>query len=115
MWQCCAEKLYEKREAERLARQNPGLWSWMRVQPRWGWAALGGAVAVLGSVWLMTPNPTNDGAPTLATADATGQLVMFREPPRAASGMVNHHAGMAMDPFTDHVGSTLVSYSATAP
>jgi anti-sigma factor RsiW len=115
MWECCANKIFEKREAERLARQNPSLWSWIRMQPRWGWAALGGAVAILGSVWLLAPAPTtNDGAPAFATASAAGDLKMFRQPPAATSGIVNHHAGTAMDPFTDHVGSTLVSASATA-
>jgi hypothetical protein len=116
MWQCCADKIFEKREAERLARQNPSLWSWIQMQPRWGWAALGGAVAILGSVWLMAPTATtNDGAPVITTADAAGELRMFRQAPPAASGMVNHHAGTAMDPFTDHVGTTLVSASATTP
>lgn len=116
MWQQCSEKLHARIEKERLAKQNPTLWSWIKLQPRWGWAALGGAVAVLGSVWLMAPDtPDTNTAPTYAAAGANSELVMFRRPSGAASGLVNHHAGMAFDPFTDHVGSNLVSYSATAP
>jgi hypothetical protein len=115
MWQSCAEKIYQKREAERLAAQKPSMWSWMRMQPRWGWAALGGAVIVLGSV-LMTPDATtNDGLTVIADSSTAGELRAFNAPPPAASGLVNHHAAMSIDPFTDHVGTTLVSASATAP
>ena len=112
MWSKCAEKLHASIEAERLAAQRPAWRQWLGVQPRWGWAALGGAVAVLGSVWLMGPQ----NAPVSPADNSNpGQLVAFQQPPAMASTLVNHHSAMAFDPFTDHVGSTLVSYSATAP
>ncbi|MDF2439777.1 MAG: hypothetical protein JWN98_761 [Abditibacteriota bacterium] len=119
MWHCCREQIFEKVEAKRLVAQNPSFWNWFQAQPRWGWAALGGAVAILGSV-LLGPDSTQEAsAPTLASATmasgtGTPELTMFRQPSRVTSELVNHHSAMAMDPFTDHVGSTLVSYSATA-
>lgn len=103
-----------------------GLWSWAALQPRWGWAAVGGALVVLGSVWWFTPEPAAPTPPkgvlVLRSLPApgqesaeTGRLVSFEPPPPLASPLINHHAAMSFDPFTDHVGSTLVSYSATAP
>ena len=112
MWHCCREQIFEKTEANRLAAQNPSFWNWFKAQPSWGWAALGGAVAILGSV-LLTPEASQD-QPQLKIATVAPELRMLRQPSRVASELVNHHSGMAIDPFTDHVGSTLVSYSATA-
>jgi len=112
MWHCCREQIFEKTEANRLAAQNPSFWNWFKAQPSWGWAALGGAVAILGSV-LLTPEASQD-QPQLKIATVAPEPRMLRQPSRVASELVNHHSGMAIDPFTDHVGSTLVSYSATA-
>lgn len=116
MWHCCREQIFEKTEANRLAAQNPAFWNWFKTQPRWGWAALGGAVAILGSVLLSPENAQEQSQPQFVVSVPTvePQLKLFRRPSPVASEMVNHHAAMAFDPFTDHVGSTLVSYSATA-
>jgi hypothetical protein len=86
----------------------------MSTQPRWGWAALAGSVAVLAAVWFSTPQ--NNASPTNLAADnlPEGTLIRFERPPSAASPFINHHSAMAFDPFADHVGSTLVSHSATA-
>lgn len=121
MWQRCAEQLYDRIEADRVAQQRSSGWlGWFQMQPRWGWAALGGAVAVLGGVWFLAPQNApgewNDAPRTAAVSAAdTAGFVSFRRPPREASTLVNHHSAMSIDPFTDHVGTTLVSYSASAP
>jgi hypothetical protein len=109
----------EKTEKKRLEAQRPALWrsplgQWMSTQPKWGWAALGGSLAVLGAVWFLTPQnntaPSNFGGANMSE----GTFIRFERPPSAASPFINHHSAMAFDPFADHVGSTLVSYSATS-
>jgi hypothetical protein len=143
MWQQCRQKLQAQQQTgshtaplvDASARRRSGylaqppragLWSWAALQPRWGWAAVGGALVVLGSVWWFTPEPAAPTPPkgvlVLRSLPApgqesaeTGRLVSFEPPPPLASPLINHHAAMSFDPFTDHVGSTLVSYSATAP
>ena len=133
MWQRCSEHIFHKVEASRLsADPNPnslksgaartGFWGWVTRQPGWSWATLGSAAAILGAVWWFAPHeeplpPQGNGAvPQLVNrSNDPGTLVSFRRPPEAASGLVNHHSAMAADPFTDSVGSTLVSYSATTP
>ena len=123
MWANCAEKIFDRVEAERLAQQNPSLWSWMKMQPRWGWAMVGGAVVVLGAAWLANPEtptaPIDGTAPALVAendaANDPGELVVLQRPPSYAASLVDHHAQMAIDPFSDHVGSSLVSYAASVP
>lgn len=125
MWHRCSEHIFQKVEAERTGVNSlatagsPGFSGWLSRQPRWSWATLGGALAILGSVWMLAPHddsatfadsgnfPTQDNSP--------GELVALRRPSGAASGLINHHSAMAVDPFTDYVGTTLVSYSATSP
>lgn len=121
MWSNCSQALFDKIEAERLKQQpqKPPLWSWARSQPRWGWAMLGGAVAVLG-VAILSPDSAPDSAPvsvasTQRGASDPGELQSFGRPPSYAATLVDHHAQMAMDPFSDRVGSSLVSYSASLP
>ncbi len=143
MWHRCAEHIFQKVEAERL-NQSPltpareysraedataetaGWRGWFVRQPGWSWASLVGAFAVFGAVWFLAP-----GDATLVN-DSTGRevvtpeaaLVMFpspvptqnlSNPPSDAASLVNHHTGMTVDPFTDYVGNTMVSYSATVP
>jgi hypothetical protein len=126
MWQECARCCMESTEKKRLEAQRPALWrspfgQWMSTQPKWGWAALGGSLAILAAVWFSTPqnstSPTNNESPSAFALRSLpeGELIRFERPPSAASPFINHHSAMAFDPFADHVGSTLVSYSATAP
>ena len=115
MWAHCSEALYNKVEAQRLQEQNPSIWSWMKSQPRWGWAMLGGAAVVLGTA-MFAPEGPNEPQPVVAAASTSqqaGDLELFNRPPSYAATMVDHHAQMATDPFNDRVGSSLVSYSAS--
>ena len=127
MWTCCEERL--KRRAEQAASASnplaprsagydsdaagPTLWGWL-LQPQLGWATLGAAVAVLGSVVFLSPGQPEEQPMQFATSAEPATQVTFERPPEAAQPLVNHHAAMSIDPFTDHVGTTLVSYSATA-
>jgi hypothetical protein len=81
---------------------------------------------VFGAVWFLAPGDatgSNDSAGREVVTPET-ELVMFpspqsgetfSNPPAGAAALVNHHTGMTVDPFTDYVGNTMVSYSATAP
>ncbi len=123
MWSRCSEALFDKIEQQRIQEQNPSLWRWMKSQPRWGWAMLGGAVVVLGATILAPDNSpvapaAAGGAPvTLASAHGNaadpGELQTLGRPPLYAATMVDHHAQLAADPFSDRVGSSLVSYTAS--
>lgn len=125
MWQACSQQIHLRIEERRLASRRPGLFSWAARQPRLGWVALGGAFAVLGGVWLFGPSeaPSTSASLSMASletlnssgADDLGPLIAMSRPPRNAASLVNHHAAMAFDPFTDHVGSSLISYAATSP
>jgi len=126
MWSRCNEALFDRIESQRLQQslpqqslsKSPALWSWARSQPRWGWAMLGGAVAVLGATILAPDNsPSAPGAPvslaSVGNSGGPGVLQSFGRPPSYAATMVDHHAQMGADPFSDRVGSSLVSYSAS--
>lgn len=119
MWAHCSQSLFDKVEQDRLKAQNPPLWGWMKSQPRWGWAMLGGAVAILGAAILAPESSPSDPPIFVASAarDAAnpGELQSLGRPPSYAATMVDHHAQMAIDPFSDRVGSSLVSYSASYP
>ena len=111
MWSTCSKHIFESIESKRVPAQQSSSWlGWMR-SPTLGWATLGGALLVLGSVWWLTPQ--DGGGQYFAEEPSTGTLVQFQQPPAIASDMVNHHAAMGFDPFADRVGSTMVSYSAT--
>lgn len=114
MWQRCSEHIFQQVESERLRthQQSSGFFSWFARQPKWSWATFAGAVAVLGAAWLFAPQ--EEAPAVVELPNDPGALVMFQQPPAAAVGLVNHHSAMAADPFTDNVGSTLVSHSATS-
>jgi hypothetical protein len=140
MWHRCAEHIFQKVEAERhdsspeysrpemTATESAGWRDWFARQPRWSWASLAGAFALFGAVWFLAPGDAavvNGPAGREAIAPEA-ELVMFpsaasapgqtlSNPPAVAAALVNHHTGMTVDPFTDYVGNTMVSYSATAP
>lgn len=116
MWLACEKSWTERVERERLQASQPAFWSsplgrWVRLQPAWGWASLGGALAVLSGVWLMDAQdvPTTDIIVPRPSTEL--RMIRFEQPPSVASSMLDHHAIMAFDPFADHVATTLVSYS----
>jgi hypothetical protein len=136
LWEGCAEHIFQRTEARRL--QGPGVaetttpaWmNWVRNQPAWGWVALGSAVAVLGGAWWFSPQDnqpvTGSGTaladlspvqslmpPPDANSAFPGRLITFQRPPALASSMVDSHTTMTYAPFVDHVGTLIVSSSAT--
>jgi hypothetical protein len=125
MWQGCCDHIFNKVETQR--GKGPSLYRWAARQPRWGWVSLGGALAILGATWVLAPHEDTldvlaNGVPSQVVAvnsqaglGSPGPLITFERPPAGASGLVNHHSAMATDPLADNVGSTMVSYSATAP
>lgn len=125
IWHGCCEHIFQKVEAERAGAKRAApeysgnRSNWFSRQPRWSWATLGGALAILGSVWFLAPhegpNSFAEKENFPAQNDSPGELIALRRPTGAASVLVNHHAAMTVDPFTDYVGTTLVSYSATSP
>ena len=122
MWSHCSQALFDKIEAERVKQHKPAGWSWARSQPRWGWAMLGGAVAILGAT-ILAPDSSPATAPVSVASVAgaqreasdPGKLESLGRPPSYAATLVDHHAQMSADPFSDRVGSSLVSYSASVP
>ncbi len=114
MWQACEKSWMERVERERAGRGSAAMPSgsplgrWLRAQPIWGWASLGGALAVLGGVWM---SGAPEAQPVAPAAPATFQMIRFEQPPSGASPILNHHSVMAFDPFADHVATTLASYS----
>jgi len=121
MWGTCSEKLHSSIEQQRLKAPRPASalnsgWSfrdWAQEQPRWGWAALGGALVVLGSAFLSPP--AGSPAPGPQAESPAPVVTVASRPSQEMSDTVGHHATMTFDPFTDYIGSTLVSYSATSP
>lgn len=144
MWLACSGRLAEKIEAQTQERQrqearhpsffnlrgalssDQALLSPLSSRPApaltWGFAALSVASLLFAASWLA---PHSSSAPPERLASFTPQVEApnFEALPgsefgRLSSGerpLVNHHAAMSFDPFTDYVGSTLISYSATAP
>ena len=86
--------------------------------PRLGYVVAGAAALALGAAYL-APAPQS-AAPRLVQTPALPpmtplNLVSFRTPPRATTGMIDYHSAMAFEPFSDHVAPTLVSTTATQP
>jgi hypothetical protein len=138
MWQTCAAhirqhptgrgvepRLSETTTARSYTASRAPFWkSWFLQQPALGWAALGGAVAVLAGAWLFAPastTPVDDlitrsvSLPEIQSVnDLENTLVSYRRPPSLASALVNNHSMMSSGPFSNYVGPSLVSYSAIA-
>jgi hypothetical protein len=122
------------------ATAGNSLWSWMGIQPRWGWIALGGAMAALAGAWFAsTPAPGPDNSTSITTAQlfapshvnnvdyppapATGNTpldlpsfnnsspTVFAAPTTPASPFVDHHSPMNENPLQDAASSSVVSYT----
>lgn len=135
MWEACEKKCFTSAQVATPQRQSAPIsvsqriGNWFGAQPRWSLATLGAATAIFCGVWISSVMPASqvisqngtreysrlvsrsiiDEVP-LGTSDARAQM-----PPRDAAFFIDHHASMGFDPFTDHVGPTLVSFSASAP
>lgn len=96
MWGICSEDWVMRVE---MHRTKAPLWGamrgWASQQPPWGWVALGGAILIFSSVWMMPPNGSN--APTVyAEVPAVNQwanvpvdggpLLFMRDPQRDLPG-----------------------------
>lgn len=127
IWCACADDWFATPAGGRHTAEWSGLSHWAQSQPRWGWVALGSAIVVFGSVWMMAPSnaPNNPqpqfaeagtlhmfGRPGLEPLNSAAVRVGFQAPPAAASSAVDYHAAMSFDPFVDHVATGLVSSSA---
>lgn len=114
MWHFCSEHIFHKVEEQRLNKQRSPFQTlsyWLSQQPRWSWAGLFAAFAVFGMVWFMAPSENNPA--DLDVFPLENQPIALQNPPTLAAGLIDQHSAMAIDPFTDYVGTTLVSYSAT--
>jgi hypothetical protein len=87
--------------------------------PQFGYAVAGFSALVLGTSYFLSPAIPLEQSRVAMTLPAmpTGQsqLVSFQVPPHATTGMLDYHAAMSFEPFSDHVAPTLVSYTATQP
>ncbi len=88
IWHACAQSMMDKIERERLQKPQPSRGRspfrlWARSQPRWAWGALGGAFAVLGGVWLLSPQDEGVNLPIPSQVNAG--LMRFARPPAGAS------------------------------
>lgn len=112
IWAACLEEVSRDVEAKRESRHGARETGFFKFAPRWSWAMLGGAAAVMGGVWLLAPHAeTSDVIPLARTAN----LQSFQNPPALMSPLVTHHTAFAFDAFNDHSGTSLISYGATAP
>jgi hypothetical protein len=94
------------------------------LMPRPGYALAGGlatvvAAVALGAALLWSPSTPAPAPVTVAALPTVPQsranLVSFQAPPPATTGMLDYHSAMAFEPFSNHVGPTLVAYTATQP
>jgi hypothetical protein len=118
MWNACLQQITEKTERERLRGAAPEVSFWRQLfgsQPKWGWAALGGAAVVFGAVWFGAPaqNAPDNSVASTRIVGAPSPFVRFDRPPADATPFINHHTAMGFDPFNDHVGTTMVSDGST--
>lgn len=116
MWSCCQKYIEAKTDRELASRRAPWwqVWWQPRRSPVLGWASLGAAVAILAAVVLANPTRTNYPV-RIADNNPKTEWIRFQTPPREAATFINHHATMGFDPFSDRVGTTLVSDSAISP
>jgi len=153
MWSYCQQRITESEidsrysTPARAALRNSindtagnSVWSWIGGQPRWGWIALGGAMAVLAGAWFMTtpaPDPGNtasittaqlfspsnvnnvDYPPAPATSNTPLDLpsfdasspTVFEAPTPPTSQFVDHHSIINENPLQDAASSSVVSYT----
>ena len=110
IWAACLEEVSRDIEVKREKQQGSARASgFFNLAPRWNWAMLGGAAAVMAGVWLLAPRAE------VARTTTSVQMARFQNPPTLMSPLVTHHAAFAFDALNDHSATSLVSYRATAP
>lgn len=87
--------------------------------PQFSYALAGASALALGAAYFMSP-PEYVGPPQVVVAlpslpTVSLRNVSFQVPPHATTGMLDYHSAMAFEPFSDHVGPTLVSYTVKQP
>jgi hypothetical protein len=100
---------------------------WLAGTPRWGWALAGGAATVMTAAYLLAPQPQTPGAGdsslaamplpqgTFVAFSGPGRGNTFEVPSPSAAQLVDYHTAMNFEPYTDHVGPSLVAYTSTLP
>jgi hypothetical protein len=110
----------ERRRSNRSQNGNPG---WLQglsraFAPRFGYALAGTAALVLVASLFFSP-AVAPAPQVVAALPAVPSLLTkraaFATPPHATTGMLDYHAATSFEPFSDQVGPTLVSYTATQP
>jgi hypothetical protein len=153
MWSHCQQRITESeidtrystpaRAALRNAvNENIGnsLWNWIGGRPRWGWVALGGAMAALAGAWFAStpapdpgnstsittaqlfspsnvnnvdypPTPANSNTPLDLPSFDTSSPTVFAAPSAPAYPFVDHHPNANENPLQDAASSSVVSYT----
>lgn len=153
MWKYCQQRITETELDSRYStparaalrnsiNQTTGssVWNWIGDQPRWGWIALGGAMAILAGAWFATtpapepgnsapitsaqlfaPSHVNNGDYPPAPASDNSQLnlpsfdasspTVFEAPTAPPSRFVDHPSIIHENPLQDAASSSVVSYS----
>jgi len=96
--------------------------AWLNTSSRLGWALAGSAAVALGAAYFLVPQPQVDPTTVVAQvnlppmpADGPGDLVQFQRPPGNYASMFGHHASISFEPYADHVGPDVASYSVSTP
>ena len=100
MWNYCQQRITETELDARYStparaalrnsiKEDSGtsVWNWIGVQPRWGWVALGGAMAAIAGTWFVTspaPDPGNTHSITTAQLFAPSKINTVNYPPGPA-------------------------------
>lgn len=119
-----------QREGDRRNPSSPSAWLQTlknkvgyALTPRLTYALTGGAFALLATAFLASPTPPASSTttnPRIALPYALqspnfAASSTFVAPPHATTGMIDYHAAMGFEPFSDHLAPTLVSSVANLP
>jgi len=96
--------------------------AWLGTSSRLGWALAGGAAVALGAAYFLAPQVPPQAANLVAQVnlppmppDGPGNLIHFQRPPSNYASFFGHHAAISFEPYADHVGPDVASYSVSVP